>query len=110
MPDSCFRHLPALGFVAFKDESIIAASFLRCMEGPYALFDGLISNPYWNSKLRNEAIEAVVKQTLQYADSIGISKIIFETLDAGTIERSKSHGFQIMPRVLMMREGNKRES
>lgn len=96
---------PVLGFVACHDDECFAAGFLRRIEGNYALFDGLITNPRGSSLDRHIAIEAVVKRIIKEAKDLGIPGILAYSLDTGTIERAISHGFKIMPHTLIMRDG-----
>lgn len=96
---------PALGFVAQDDRCLIAAAFLRRIEGNYALFDGLITNPRSSSLDRHVALEAVVKRIIRESRDLGIIGIMAYSLDTGTIERALSHGFKAMPHTLIMRDG-----
>lgn len=99
--NSVLGSLPKLGFVCEDDTGVIAAAFLRMVEGNCALFDGLVTDRARGSLERNEAIEIVVQAVIRCAKELKLEKLIAYSVDAGTIERSRSHGFIVLPHTLI---------
>lgn len=92
--------LPAIGYTAWMQATwgincnlLMAAGFLRVAEG-VGILEGLTSNPLAAPEERHVAIDAVVKQLLDHAVSIGLTSVIAWTSDAGTLSRSERHGFE----------------
>lgn len=82
----------------------VAAGFLRCVEGGYGIFDGLVTNPHCSSKTRNAALEAVVATIITKAEQIGMIGVIGWSVDIGTLKRAQSVGFEAIPEQLIFKE------
>ncbi len=76
---------------------IVAAAFLRKVEGSYGQLDSLISNPVATSEQRHRGIDLVVTQVINKAKDLGITGLIALTKDVGTLMRSEKHGFVALP-------------
>ena len=86
------------GFVAFCKNIPVAMGFLRlCEGGDFALFDGLVSNPYVPADIRSRAIEAIVDAVINKAKKLKVKKIFGWSRDKNTLIRSSRHGFSILP-------------
>lgn len=91
--------IPNIGYVVIYGQVPIAAAFLRQMEGRHALFDGLVSNPEADGKIRNIAIEMLVKKIIKSARSHRIKHIMAYSVDESTLKRSLRHGFVQLPHI-----------
>lgn len=90
------RDLPRIGFIAV-DSDYLAAAFLREIEGDYAFLDGLVSNPDMPGIDRNNALDLVVKATLEKAKERGFLGVMAYSKDDSTLKRSEKHGFSRLP-------------
>lgn len=98
---------PRIGFLAYEGSVCIASAFLRKVEGGYAQLDGLCTNPEQPGHLRHIAIDKVVQCVLKRAAVLGLAHVMAFSVDAGTIERSKKHGFVQLPHSLIAVDLNK---
>lgn len=97
--------LPVNGFIAKTEKKdAVCAGFLRMVEGGYAMLDSLITNPTQPPEVRDEAIDAVVKRLISAAEDWNITRILANTTDAHTLERSKRHGFTALPNTMIVLE------
>lgn len=101
------EELPELGLVASYgadnesgDRIPVAAGFLRHVEGGYAQFDGLATNPDYPASIRHECLDAVINHALKVAAALGIHRILFMSVDDSTIKRSQKYGFVKLPHTL----------
>lgn len=85
---------PEIGFITFDGETPIAVAFLRKVEGNFALFDGLITNPKASAEIRNKFIDGLAKAIILKAKVMGLSKIFGFSTDKNTLERADRHGFE----------------
>lgn len=99
--DISFKTLPKTGYIVLLGKQPIAAGFLRRVEGGYAQLDTFVSNPYYGSKLRHEAMELIVNSLLDEAKSMKLHGIIAITQDTGILKRSEKHGFAQINQILI---------
>lgn len=99
--DANCSDLPGIGYISFVEDIPIATAFLRRCEGPYAMLDGLASNPKAESFHRHLGIELVVTQVIECAQHFKLKKLLAYSIDAGTLERSLHHGFKKLPHTLI---------
>ncbi len=95
------KTIPKIGFFAICEGEKIACSFLRRVEGKYAMFDGLTTNPKTNGFLTHAALGLLNREICLRAKSLGILAIIGHTTDKSTLERSKRWGYRQLPGVLV---------
>lgn len=101
-PLSFMNQIPCMGFIVEDDEGLIAAAFLRKIEGcGAALFDGLIANPQSSGKRRYFAIDLLSREALRGAKDGGFQSVIAFSVDKGTLKRSIKHGFRRLPHDLI---------
>jgi hypothetical protein len=93
-----------IGFVCFHDTTPVAAAFLRKMEGDWALFDGLVSNPTQTASIRDEALDCVMTAIMKLADETGIKGMLAYTADNFTLLRAEKFGLTRLPHVLLQRD------
>jgi hypothetical protein len=99
------QEVPQFGYICFNDHDAICAGFLRKVEGGYMFMDSLITNPLASPHLRDKAIDIVVTELIESAKDLGITKILANSTDSNTLERSKKHGFRALPeRVVIVLE------
>ncbi len=98
--------LPKIGYAAFDGKVMVAAAFLRRMEGGYAQIDGLTSNPYESADARHRGIDLVVSRLLKHAKELHISHVTFTSEDEGTILRSQKYGFKKLPLSILAADLN----
>ncbi len=95
--------IPRIGYIVYGNLEPIAAGFLRLVEADYLILDSLITNPNASGKTRNDAIDMVVDALITRAKLLGKLKIIANSIDANTLERSKKHGFrQTLHRMIVL--------
>lgn len=99
--DISYQTLPKCGYIAILGKHPIAAGFLRKVEGGYGQLDTFVSNPYFGSKLRNEAINNIVDNLLQDAETQKLRGIIAITQDESIVNRAKDRNFVILPQVIL---------
>lgn len=96
--------MPKVGFVCLYENLPICAGFLRKVEGNYMILDSLITDPDAHPAIRNQAIDAVVQELINKAKDMGVKKLMANTVDAHTLERSKKHGFKPLEHVVIVLE------
>jgi hypothetical protein len=97
------KTLPKVGWVALLEgtNEILAAGFLRRVEGGYGQFDTFVTNPYFGSKIRHLALEAVINALLSDAETMGLTGILAITKDEGIKKRALEIGFSVIPHTLL---------
>lgn len=85
--------MPKVGYITLDGEQVIAAGFLRLIEGDHAMLDALITNPTVKPEDRDQAIDMLVKALIRRAKMMKIKLIVAFTKDKNTLERSLRHGF-----------------
>lgn len=102
--------MPKIGCIAFEGRTPIAMGFLRRVEGGYAQFDGLISNPQALPSWRNAGIDLVSTKLLNLAKQLGIKGLVAMSADENTIMRSQRFGFVKLPHTYLAVNLNTGES
>lgn len=97
------KNLPKIGYIVLFNGHPIAAGFLRRVEGGYAQFDTLVSNPYFGSKIRHEGIDLVVETLLQEAKTLKLKGIIALTSEPTIVTRAKDKDFKVVEQTLLVR-------
>jgi hypothetical protein len=100
--------MPKVGYVTIDQGMMVAAVFLRQVEGGFGQIDSLVSNPHSSPTERHTAIDLAVSALLVKAGDLNITKILFTSDDAGTIMRSQKYGFKKLPLALLAVDLNKR--
>lgn len=94
--------LPELGFISSDAAGYVAAGFIRQIENSdMVLLDGLIANPESFGKRRYLALDEVVLRIVQQCKEMQVPKILAFSTDTATLKRSKRHGFEAVPQVLI---------
>ena len=93
--------LPEIGYIAFDDNTPVAAGFLRLIEGGYAQIDSLISNGQLNSTTRHQGIELIVNTLIAKAKENRLKGLICHTKDKSILERAMALGFEVVPQVII---------
>lgn len=93
--------LPKIGYICYFGKTPIAAGFLRRVEPVYAQFDTFVSNPYFGSKIRNEALSQIVDRLTQDAKDLDLEGIIAFTKDDGIFKRALEVGFNLIQQVIL---------
>jgi hypothetical protein len=97
MPPELIFDTPEYGWVAFEGEAAIAFGFIRRIEGPYVMFDSLITDISVPAELRDKALDRLVAKLIRVAQANKINKILAFTADKNTFMRSQKHGFVALP-------------
>jgi N-acetylglutamate synthase-like GNAT family acetyltransferase len=95
------HELPATGCVAVKDNQVIAACFLRKVEGGYGMIDGLVSHPDAPSKERHEALDLAIQYCIDQAKANGIKHLVSFCLNDSTTSRAERNGFVKQPHSMV---------
>lgn len=101
LSESILIDLPQIGYLAYDENVLIAAGFLRKCEGNYAIFDGLITNPKVKHELRNESLDLIVDALLIEAKILEIHTIIAWTSNESTLKRAMKFGFSCSNQTLI---------
>jgi hypothetical protein len=96
-----YETLPKIGYIALRNNAPVAAGFLRRLEGNMAHLDGLTSNAYMGSIVRNKGITDVVNTLISEAKSMGLIGIVATTNEKSVLERAESLGFQLIPQKVI---------
>jgi N-acetylglutamate synthase-like GNAT family acetyltransferase len=99
-----YKTLPKIGYVAMRDATIVAACFLRRVEGGYGQLDTLATNPYLGSKIRNEAINLLFDQLIGDAEELELVGLMVITEYASMIDRFQHRGFTKVNQTLIIKK------
>lgn len=100
MDPSLVIDLPEYGLIAFEQGEVVAAGFIRRIEGPYAMLDSYITNAKVLSEVRDLALDRITDKLIKWTASHQITKVISFTADKNTIVRAEKHGLIPMPNHL----------
>lgn len=101
-PDEVYE-IPEHGLVILDISSKpICMGFIRKIEGGYGLIDSYLSDPSQSPKDRDEALDLLTKDLVNLAKQLGILRLLANTMDSNTLERSLKHGFSRLPHTLMV--------
>ena len=87
---------PKLSFVVYDEYNLIAAMFVRQVEGNIGLIDGMVTNPEEPGFIRNTALNTLVTHTLKQCKRYDLNVILGWTLDEHTAKRAEKHGFKLL--------------
>lgn len=96
-----YDSLPKIGYIALRRGKPVAAGFLRRLEPNIAHLDGLTSNAYMGSLIRNQAIVGVVNTLISEAKSMGLIGIMATTNDESVLSRAEKLGFSLVPQKII---------
>lgn len=88
--------LPQIGYVASEGAIIVAAGFLRRLEGGYAQIDTLVTNRDLPSDMRHEGLTKLVDKLIFHAKHMQLKGLICMTKDEGILSRAQSLGFKVI--------------
>lgn len=94
--------LPQIGYVATEGSIVVAAGFLRQVEGNMALLDTLATNKDCSPDMRHEGIAAVVDALISNAKQLELKYFMAFTVDDGIIKRAFDLGFAITNQRLII--------
>jgi hypothetical protein len=97
-----YKALPKIGYIALLSNQPIAAGFLRKVEGNVvAQIDCLVSNPYYGSIIRHQAISGVVDRLITDAKEMKLKGILAFTKDGSVLKRASELNFQVVNQIIM---------
>lgn len=82
--------LPKVGFI----EPNVACGFLYQTDSDFCLIEGYATNPEAESKMRNEALNAITAALIEAASSLGFKKVYAITKETSISGRAVNHGFR----------------
>lgn len=85
--------LPEIGYIAFEGSIMIAAGFLRVVEGGYGQIDTLVTNGDLDRDMRHEGVSRVVDSLIIKAKAMKLIGLICLTADEGILKRAYELGF-----------------
>jgi len=97
---------PEIGYMIFERGEPVACAFIRKVEGNFAQFDTLVTNPDFPGDIRHSALDVLVAHVMREAKSLGFKTISAYSLDLNTVLRSSKHGFKVMPHALIVADLN----
>jgi hypothetical protein len=89
--------------LAFGKEPV-AVAFLRQSEGGVGILEGLATNPDASGSDRNNAIDCLIEMIVLAAEKLEIRYLLSYSRDKSTLERSKKHGFDVVPQTLIVKD------
>ncbi len=101
MPATLIDTLPNFGLVTTHLGEIVAAGFLRRMEGYYAMIDGYITNPEARAELRNRALDHITYKLIKIAKANDIVRIVCLSTEDNIVKRAIVFGFQPQPHLFL---------
>lgn len=96
-----YKTLPKVGFIAYLGKKPISAGFLRRLEPSFAHIDTLVSNGFFGSQVRHEAVTTVVNALLEEAVRLKLTGLIATTSDAGILKRAEDLGFKVVQQTIL---------
>lgn len=103
------HEMPQIGFVSLCEGKLISCGFLRTVEGGFALFDGLATDPDTAPELRAKANDLIIDHICNVASEMSIKHILAYSTDTNTILRAERHGFALLPHTLFVKNLNNNE-
>ncbi len=95
------QNLPKIGYICYFGKQPVAAGFLRRVEPDYAQMDTFISNPYFGSKVRHEALNKIIDALIDDAKQLELKGILAFTKDQGIFKRATERGFTVIEQALL---------
>jgi len=102
--EDSLRCLPETGFAVFDQQFMVAAGFLRRVEGGLGLIDSYVSDPGFDGKMRHEALNLITTALIEEAKKLELRGIVAFSRDQNTICRSLDHGFQAQGHVVVTKD------
>lgn len=96
-----YKTLPKIGYIALLGKQPIAAAFLRKIEGGYGYLDTFVSNPYFGSKIRHEALCLISNNLMEEAKNQSMTGVLCSSANPGLVQRAKDNGFTIIEHVVL---------
>lgn len=93
MPTELVDDLPEFGLVAIENDVMIAAGFIRKIEGMDAFLDSYISNPVYSPETRHIALDRITTKLIGIAKYEGVRHLYAFSADSNTQCRANTHGF-----------------
>lgn len=100
--------VPRVGFIAAKEGKLVAAVFLRRVEGGYGQIDGLVSNPTSSPEDRNRALDLVSSKIMKEAKKLCLNGVLMMSECENTVMRSQKFGFEKSLLTVLAVDLNKR--
>jgi len=94
------QDLPKIGYIAFLGKQPVAAGFLRRIEPNYAQLDTFLSNPYFGSQVRHEAMTKIIDSLIADANELNLKGILAITADQSIKNRALALGFGVIEQTL----------
>lgn len=94
--------LPQIGYIATEGSIVVAAGFLRKVEGKMALLDTLATNADCPPAIRHDGIQAIVNSLIDTAKQLELKYFMAFTVDDGIIKRALSLGFNVTDQRLIV--------
>lgn len=104
MNPKLMESLPDIGYTVYKDLDLVAAGFMRWIEGGYGMMDSFITNPEFSSKERYEALNLISDALMAKAKEMEFSKVILLTNETSIMLRSQNYEFTILDQVIAIKE------
>lgn len=98
------KDLPGHTFCAVVNDEIIAIAGFRLMEGEVCFIDSMATDQSVPGVIRNEALDALTKEILKTAKSLGFKKIFATTGYDCIVKRAEKHGFNVVNQIVISRE------
>lgn len=99
-----YKTLPKIGYIAYLGTQPIAAGFLRRLEPSFAQIDTLVSNAYFGSQIRHEALTQVIDNLIDDAKRLKLTGLICHTADPGVLKRANALGFHVCPETIIAKK------
>ena len=96
--------LPKLGLLVRHCNVPVAVAFLREMEGGKALIDGFLADPDSDLAVRDECLNALIRDLITLAQKNRFTGILGLTTNPKVVERAKRLGFSLMDHRLVSME------
>lgn len=103
-PDLIYT-LPEHGMVAFESGELVAAGFIRRIEGNMAMLDSYITNPQTDKAIRHRALDLITKKLVSAAESHNIHKLIAFTVVDSVLASLNKNGLFKVPHTLTAKDG-----
>ena len=85
--------VPETGLLFFMHTEIVAAGFVRMIEGNRAMLDSYITNPVISPKIRNFALDKITTELVEWCKARELKQVLAFSTDEHVVQRSINHGF-----------------
>lgn len=101
LPIKAAYDLPEFGLVAIENDQVIAAGFLRKVEGYSAMMDSFITHPNAPGFIRDKAMNRLIVKLIKIAKHYDVKALFAFSQHLNTLTRAVNLGFTQLPHSVL---------